>query len=103
MPAAVAELLKRLDDSSDGVRIGACRALAVALARPAADVDVGLLRTLAVHLDDAERAVRDAVGGVLLACAAREPGLVAAELPDACRLHKSKDLCTRVLAACRQP
>ena len=102
MPAIAQELLKRLDDSSDGVRIEACRALAVSLAREGAVVDADLLRTLAVHLDDGNAAVQQAVCSVLCVCGSREPGLVSSQLPEACRPHRSQALCERVLAACRQ-
>lgn len=102
MPAAARELLKRLDDSSDAVRIATCGALAAVLSPEAATVDAALLHTLAVHLDDANAAVAEAMCGVLLVCSQRQSDLVLAELPAACKVHRSQELCSRILATCRQ-
>jgi hypothetical protein len=88
-----AELLKRLDDSNDAVRVGACGALRE-LPAAAAPSDVRGMPaeyttdTLLVHLDDADGGVQAAVYEALLPWAALEPAYAlkkAAEARDRLR------------------
>ena len=73
-----AEVLKRLDDSNDAVRVGACGALRE-LPAAAAPADVRGMPaeyttdTLLVHLDDGDAGVAAAVYEALLPWAALEP------------------------------
>ena len=104
---AFKELLKCLDDSSNGVRVAACAGLVACLSSGnQMPVEAGLLQLLAVHLDDQDAAVQEAVAGVLVACARQEPELVQAQLPAACSLHRSQEPCDKVLRGAslhRQP
>ena len=106
--SAFQELLKCLDDSSNGVRVAACAGLRACLgSRSSSRVsfDAALLANLAVHLDDEDAAVQEAMCGVLSACAAQQPELVQAELPAACSQHRSQELMRVILdvASQRQP
>jgi hypothetical protein len=88
-----AELLKRLDDSNDAVRVSACGALRE-LPAAAAPGDVKGMPaeyttdTLLVHLDDGDAGVQAAVYEALLPWAALEPAYAlkkAAEVRDRLR------------------
>ena len=106
--SAFQELLKCLDDSSNGVRVAACAGLRACLGSRSSSgvsMDAALLAGLAVHLDDEDAAVQEAMCGVLSACAAQQPELVQAELPAACSQHRSQELMRLILdvASQRQP
>ena len=64
------ELLKRLDDSNDAIRVEAARAFEQFLRGMAAGFEPGqmeyMVRALCVHLDDGNAAVQDAVQAVML-------------------------------------
>ncbi len=79
------ELLKRLDDSNNGVRVAACRALVafVSGAGGAAycNTNSGYLAAgVIIHMDDSDARVQDAACSVLEAQAAHKPAVVAAEV-----------------------
>ena len=113
--AVYVELLKRLDDSADRVRVAACGALAAfarslprdgngagsASAARWDDANAGYLAAgLAVHMDDADAGVADAAAAALEALAGAKPAAVAAEVAKARPRARAKHRCDRVLAAC---
>jgi dynein assembly factor 5 len=64
------ELLKRLDDSNDAIRVEAARAFEQFLRGMAPGFEPGqmeyMVRALCVHLDDSNAGVQDAVQAVML-------------------------------------
>jgi dynein assembly factor 5 len=64
------ELLKRLDDSNDAIRVEAARAFEQFLRGMAPGFEPGqmeyMVRALCVHLDDSNSGVQDAVQAVML-------------------------------------
>ncbi|GBF89235.1 hypothetical protein Rsub_02112 [Raphidocelis subcapitata] len=102
--AVYTELLKRLDDSSNAVRVAACGAIAAfAGALPAhyCDANSGYLAAGVVpHMDDGDAAVSAAAAAALEALAAVKPAAVAAEVSKARPVFRAVHLCDRVLAAC---
>ncbi len=98
------ELLKRLDDSSNRVRLGACSALvALAAGTPAdyCDTNSGYLAAgVVIHMDDSEAEVQEAACAVMEALAAVKPAVVAGEVRKVMERFRSKHYCARVLEAC---
>lgn len=78
------ELLKRLDDSNNGIRIACCRALCafVRSAGPSyCDTNSGYLAAgVVIHMDDSDVAVQEAACGVMEAMAATKPQVVQKEV-----------------------
>lgn len=95
------ELLKRLDDASNDVRVASCSALCHA----ATNMHVGAVtvttKSAAVHMDDPEASVQRAVFKLLLVLAKAQPAAVAAVLPSACAQHMHQEYVQQVLAACQ--
>jgi len=99
------ELLKRLDDASDEVRVQAC----APLTRFARTVDYSsewredatldkanfqyLVRGLLVHLDDPNPEIQQAVYGVLEAALEIDPPIFATEVVAVRERHRSPKLC----------
>ncbi|KAG1655968.1 hypothetical protein FOA52_009395 [Chlamydomonas sp. UWO 241] len=102
--AVYVELLKRLDDASNAVRVGACGALtAFCTTMPATycDTNSGYLAAgVVVHMDDSAPEVQEAACRVLEALAAVKPIAVAKEVGKVVERFRSKHYCDRVLAAC---
>jgi dynein assembly factor 5 len=102
--AVYPELLKRLDDSSDRVRLAACGALVALVAGMPGDycdTNSGYLAAgVAIHMDDGEAEVQEAACAVMEALAGVKPGVVAAEVGRVAARFRSKHYCERVLAAC---
>ena len=98
-------LLKRLDDSSDTVRIAACSVLAAFFSTlPAAydDTNTGyLLKGMLLHMDDANADVQEAVCRAGLVAAKVKGPVVAAAAQEAKKKHRSTVYIDRVLEACR--
>jgi hypothetical protein len=71
------ELLKRLDDSSDDIRLDACQTLAVFMRIVPADYDRNhykyLLRGLLVHLDDTNPSIQVSFGFLCLLVCGGDP------------------------------
>ena len=105
------ELLRRLDDSSNAVRIAACAALRSYLPLMAAappplpqEAPAQLATVLLVHMDDQDPAVQEAACGALEALAAsRVPGAAGGVRERAAVLvgvHRGRSYLDRLLAAC---
>lgn len=98
------ELLKRVDDSNNQVRIAACGALesfARSLDASYCDTNSGYLAAgLLIHMDDGDTAVAEAAAAAMEALAAAKPGAVAAEVLKARGRFRAMHYCDRVLAAC---
>lgn len=109
LSAAQQELGRRLDDSSNAVRIAACGVFAahIPLLLSAAPLPENaaaqLAATLLLHMDDAEPEVQEAACGVVEVLARRAPGGAAAVRELAAALvgvHRGRAYLDRVLAAC---
>ncbi|KAL4438712.1 hypothetical protein ABPG77_006316 [Micractinium sp. CCAP 211/92] len=105
------DLLARLDDSSDAVRVAASATLLAWLAcllAPAgsgpslAKADVlALASSMLIHMDDADAEVADAVSGTLCTLASAQPAAVCPLALAATAVHWQRpDLLGKVLAAC---
>lgn len=99
------ELLKRLDDSNNSVRVATCRALVAFVSGPGGaaycDTNSGYLAAgVIIHMDDSDPRVQDAACSVLEAQAAHKPAVVAAEVNKVRERFRSKHYCDRVAAAC---
>lgn len=99
------ELVKRLDDSNDNVRIAVCDAYQ-AFARSA---PVSAFRgapfeytvdCLIVHLDDPAREIQSAALEALKAFIFIKPSYVARQAAEARKRHRSPDLCDEIIALC---
>jgi hypothetical protein len=99
------ELLRRLDDSSNAIRVAACSTLRVYLSclpPPLLDDTAAgqLASSVLVHMDDPDPAVQEAGCGVLEALAVAAPGAVRDRAAAAAGVHRSRVYLDRVLAAC---
>ncbi|WIA31178.1 hypothetical protein OEZ86_001183 [Tetradesmus obliquus] len=97
------ELLKRLDDSSNKVRIAACAAL-VEFVRAAGSsycaTNSGYLAAgVVLHMDDGDQEVAEAACQVLEALATTQPAVAAAEVKRVQGRFRACHYCDRVLAA----
>lgn len=101
------DLLKRLDDNSDAVRVaslGAWAALAGCLG-PDYDKQLyqahieGMVKGLLVHLDDPQPAIHDAVLSVLKVIGRADAAAVSAMVAAARHKHRQQTLCDDLLAA----
>ncbi|GAB4823764.1 hypothetical protein N2152v2_010810 [Parachlorella kessleri] len=103
---ALQELKKRLDDSSNAIRIAACATLATYLSYclPAAQLDSSgiaqLASSLLLHMDDPDPAVQEAACAVLVVVAQAAPAIVKELASSAARVHRSRAFLDRVLSAC---
>jgi len=98
------DLLKRLDDSDDGVRINACAALhSLATSVPATMLAGGpvehTIDALLVHLDDADATVQQAVFHSLTAWVEVDGAYARRKLSEARLRHRSPALCDALLTA----
>ncbi|XP_004598224.3 dynein axonemal assembly factor 5 [Ochotona princeps] len=102
---AYPELLKRLDDVSDEVRVAAACGLATWL-RCVGSIEgrscyqghvQHLYRELLVHLDDPEKAIQDAVLGVLKQGSGLFPELLVRETEAVIHKHRSATYCEQLL------
>ncbi|XP_040122774.1 dynein assembly factor 5, axonemal [Oryx dammah] len=99
------ELLKRLDDVSDDVRLAATSALVSWLQRVQSEASKccyqnsvrHLYRELLVYLDDPERAVQDAVLEALKAGSVLFPDLLVKETEAVLHKHRSPSYCEQLL------
>ena len=107
------QLLKRLDDASDEVRIEACAPL-IAFLRTlnysavwdqTANFDKSnlqyLLRGLLVHLDDPSREIQEHIFGVLAVSIEVDPPVLAAEAKAVRERHRSPKLCDELIEMAR--
>eukprot|EP00037_Helgoeca_nana_P016078 m.150830 g.150830 ORF g.150830 m.150830 type:complete len:843 (+) comp23328_c0_seq2:174-2702(+) len=103
------ELLKRLDDNSDPIRLASLKAwLAYAECMTVKPYDEGLyqahadavLRGLFIHLDDSEEVVQDAVGRVLKTMAIAVPKIVRRHAVEAKGRHRNSLRCQEIEALC---
>ena len=101
------DLLKRLDDSSNRVRVAACSALqpwVLAAGRGLAEGDAAALASsLLLHMDDPDDDVAEAVCAVLERLAPARPATVRPLAQAAAVQHTRHPLSNRVLAACGAP
>ena len=103
------ELLKRLDDASDGVRLTCCEPLAALLAAAsysptyAAGANLNktnlqyFLRGLLVHLDDPAAEIQRAVAAVLRAALPLDAGVFTDEVKAVRDRHRSPRMCDQLL------
>jgi len=100
------ELTKRLDDSSNQVRIAACAALVAfctTMAPSYCDTNTAYLAAaVIIHMDDSEVAIQEAACRVMEALGAVKPAVVAAEVNKVRERFRAKHYCDRVLAVCSQ-
>ena len=96
-------LLKRLDDSSDDVRIAACSVLSAFFSTLSSDYDdtnTGyLLKGMLLHMDDANESVQEAVCQAAFMAKKVKRAAVVAAVEEAKLRHRSSKYCDRVLAA----
>jgi dynein assembly factor 5 len=101
------DLLKRLDDSSNRVRVAACASLQPWVLAVAADLPEGnaaaLARSLLLHMDDPDNDVPEAVCAVLEQLAAARPPTIRPLVEAAAVQHSRHLLWNRVVAACGAP
>ena len=109
MRALYPELLKRLDDASDGVRLTCCEPLAALLAAAsysptyAAGANLNktnlqyFLRGLLVHLDDPAAEIQRAVAAVLRAALPLDAGVFTDEVKAVRDRHRSPRMCDQLL------
>lgn len=100
------ELLKRLDDSSNTVRINVCQALNnfVQSMGPSSLDDSNVtyfINGMLVHMDDVDPAVQEAVCSVMETAAIHKPSLMKEAVSKAQHLHRSSTFTSRVLLACK--
>ena len=102
--ATYPEILKRMDDSRDDVRVAAARC-ARRFFLNACPVDwdetncVYFLKPLAVHMDDPNELVRNAVLDAFLAAAEKKPAVVIEALTPAKETHRFREHVERALEA----
>jgi dynein assembly factor 5 len=102
--ATYPEILKRMDDSRDDVRVAAARC-ARRFFLNACPVDwdetncVYFLKPLAVHMDDPNESVRNAVLDAFLAAAEKKPAVVIEALTPAKETHRFREHVERALEA----
>lgn len=98
------ELLKRLDDSSNTVRVNICQALTTLVQSmgPLLDDDnvTYFINGMLIHMDDVDSAVQEAVCNVLESAAVYKPVVVKEVVGKAQHLHCSSTYTGRVLSAC---
>lgn len=98
------ELLKRLDDSSNTVRVNICQALnaLVQSMGPLLDDDnvAYFINGMLIHMDDVDSTVQEAVCSVLESAAVHKPVVVKEVVGKAQHLHRSSTYTDRVLSAC---
>jgi len=98
------EILKRMDDSRDDVRVAAARCARRFFAN-ATPVDwdetncVYFLKPLAVHMDDPNESVRNAVLDAFLAAAEKKPAVLIEALTPAKETHRFREHVERALEA----
>lgn len=99
------ELTKRLDDSSNAVRIAVCSALcAFAQTMPPdyCDTNTGYLAAgVIIHMDDSDVSVQEAAVSVMEALARVKPHIIRKEVQKVRERFRSKHYCDRVIAACQ--
>lgn len=95
-------LLKRLDDSSDDVRISACSVFIAFFSSLSSDYDdtnTGyLLKGMLIHMDDANPSVQEAVCQAAIQAAIVKREVVFTAVEEARKKHRSTKYCDRVLA-----
>ncbi|CAD7702584.1 unnamed protein product [Ostreobium quekettii] len=100
------ELLKRLDDSSNRVRVAACgplRAFVATMPPDYCSTNTGyLLAGMLIHMDDGEAGVREAVYSVVEGAAAKRPDVTEAEVMKVRERFRCRMYCDRALEACRR-
>ncbi|CAN0336226.1 unnamed protein product [Ectocarpus fasciculatus] len=99
------ELLKRLDDSNDTVRMAVCGTIAAFFrATPPQHVRGTVLQymseQLLVHLDDQDEAMQRAVFAVMEVAAAIDPKAVEKLASEARSSHRTPSYCDRLVALC---
>lgn len=100
------ELLKRLDDSSNTVRVDICQALTTLVQSMDSLLDddnvTYFTNGMLIHMDDVDSTVQEAVCSVLECAAVHKPMVVKEVVGKAQHLHRSSTFTSRVLSACRQ-
>ncbi|CAM9588368.1 unnamed protein product [Ectocarpus sp. 6 AP-2014] len=99
------ELLKRLDDSNDTVRMAVCGTIAAFLRATAPQNVRGTVlqymsEQLLVHLDDQDEAMQRAVFAVMEVAAAIDPKTVEKLASEARSSHRTPSYCDRLVALC---
>mmetsp|Transcript_22047 Transcript_22047/g.43353 ORF Transcript_22047/g.43353 Transcript_22047/m.43353 type:complete len:919 (+) Transcript_22047:120-2876(+) len=103
------DIIKRLDDADDRVRIVACEALVNMIQISPTDVLKGtaaeyIVDTAYIHMDDAQATVQTSVYSVVEALIRRgvDVGKIASKAGDHRARHRSPELCDRVIALCQE-
>jgi len=100
------ELLKRLDDSNDSIRIHAAQAFTAFLPSVPRGYEAGqfdyIVRGLAIHLDDQNPEVQEGVLPALLAAGSVNPTQVINVLEECRTKHRSTAYCDRAIAHARE-
>ncbi|GBG26677.1 Dynein assembly factor 5, axonemal [Hondaea fermentalgiana] len=103
------DIIKRLDDADDRVRIVACEALVNMIRGAPLEILKGtpteyIVDTALIHMDDAEASVQQAVFGIVEALVQRgvDLGKISAKAASHRARHRSPDLCDRLVAMCEQ-
>lgn len=100
------ELLKRLDDSSNQVRIAVCASLkAFVRTMPTNYCETNtsyLLAPMLIHMDDSLPEIQEAVYDVVLSLTAKKPKVVVKEISKIQNRFRSKQYCEQILMACKE-
>ncbi|XP_057317290.1 dynein axonemal assembly factor 5-like isoform X2 [Hydractinia symbiolongicarpus] len=103
------ELLKRMDDSSNEVRIVTCKAFSAYFSALPEDYDRDffkahlefIYKTLLIHLDDPDETVQKCVTQCLQDGAHLHPGLLKQEVEDVALKHRSRKFCDELIEVCK--
>ena len=100
------ELLKRLDDSNDGVRLAVCGSMEAFWEAPADEQGAPsisktilgyMVDALLIHLDDGEEEIQKAVMAVLKGAGRREPSLVGSKVAAVRSQHRTPEYCDAIM------
>lgn len=100
------ELLKRLDDSSNQVRVAVCESLkAFVHTMPTNYCETNtsyLVAPMLIHMDDSLPEIQEAVYDVVHSLSAKKPKVVMKEVSKIQDRFRSKQYCEQVLLACKE-
>lgn len=100
------ELIKRLDDSNNKVRMAACgslRAFVQTLAPDYCDTNTSYFAApILIHMDDSDSEIQQSVCDVVMLLASKKPRIVVSEVNKVRDRFRCKTFCDRVLAAAKE-
>lgn len=100
------ELAKRLDDASDVVREAGARTIQAFVAESGKELDETntgyLVKSILIHMDDANAAVAEAVCAAVCTAAGIWPAAVRREVEEVMDRFRSKVMCERVIRVCQE-